>query len=292
MIWLDKSQSPLIRVVLILLCLAFYDVTYAQKKSVATVTRVKGDALLINEARPLREVGRGQVVFSGDTIQTGNDGWVTVNFFDLTRIVLRPNSEFFIDKFPQKVGGGRVELSLTKGAARVITGIISNTSVDYFKLNTPQGEIVSSRSEWVVRLCEGNECSQLHNELKICDRFDHHTANDQVWVSVYKGNVGVEYCDIEKPVKRGMSILHDQTAKSCQVLEYIPCPILADKELGRGNLRRFLPLLHSFRKESEVDKSRKLPPKPPIGKPPRGEPRPPRGEPRPPREGGRGRPRR
>ncbi len=275
-----ELKSRYIRIGIALFLLAFFtNAAFAQKKSVATFTRVEGSIVLVNDKRSPREVHRGQVVYSGDRISTGKDGWATINFFDLTRVVLRPNSEFTIDKFPQKIGAGRVELSLTQGAIRVTTGTISNSSVDHFMLNTPQGRIVSSRSEWVVRLCQANECPELHDDLKICRRFDHHTAENQAWVSVYKGNVGVEYCDIVKPVKRGMSVLHQQATESCELVDYIPCAILADRGLGRDKLRRFMPLLNSFEKEP-----------PEQGIPPSGQrPRPP-AHPKPPRGNERGSP--
>lgn len=246
----------------------------AQKKSVATFSRVVGNITIINDDKPQREVRRNQVVFTGDTIKTGPMGWATINFFDLTRVVLRPNSEFIIEKFPQAVDGGRVQLVLNNGAIRITTGTLSNSAADNFVLETPLGAIGSSRAEWVLQLCEGDECNELQQDIKYCGQFDNKDTKQQQWVSVYKGSVSLPYCELERSVTTGMSSIYSYQNPSCEFVNYIPCFILADKALGRDKLRRFLPLLDSLKikrhDEKIIDRPRR-----PDARPRRNRPLPP-----------------
>lgn len=215
---------------------------HAQEKSVGLVARLSGAITLTRNNQDSRLKKRAEV-FIGDQIVTSNDAWVTINFYDLTRVVLRPNSKFTIHRFPQTMGDGIVQLELESGGARVTSGTNSNGSAERFYLMTPEGLIKSSRSEWVVRICSGDECERLEDSFPRCTNYAGPDLIDKQFVSVYKGSVQLEYCRADPRLQVGSTASSEITNNMCETVEYVPCVILSDGNLGKDKLRTLLPSL-------------------------------------------------
>lgn len=246
---------------------------YGQDKSVALVARSSGPVTLLRSDQESKLKKRAQV-FVGDQIVTGNDAWVTLNFYDLTRVVLRPNSSFIIHKFPQTMGASDVTLELNRGGARLISGTNSTGANEYFTLITPEGDIQSSRSEWVVRICSDDECEQLQQSFSRCSNYVNPDLESKQLVSVYKGTVQLDYCPLNNALKVGMTASSGENSNTCETIDYVPCVILSDGSLGKDKLRTLLPLLirlPSTKRRSAIRPTRpqRPPPRPRNNRPPR-----------------------
>jgi hypothetical protein len=245
----------------------------AASRSVGSIARTIGDTLIERDKESIA-TRNATMIYSGDRIVTGDHSWLTINFFDLTRIVLRPNSEFVIHEFPTTMDSGSVSLELIKGGVRITAGTISNASPDNFKLMTPHGLTTGSRAEWVVRVCEKEDCSELEATFQQCSSFLKPPTADNQFVSVYKGSVNVAYCPLIKKVGIGSTAVFNQETLSCKKLDEVPCFILSDGKLGKDKLRKFLPKLTPDPNYQEKDSTR------PQSRPKRPESRPPMPRPR------------
>lgn len=262
------------RVLIGLVCalLAFTCPVAATEKSVGQVARVAGSVELIRPGEQAVTVATRQQVLSNDTLKTGGDGWVTVNFFDLTRVVMRPNTEFHIKEFPQTMDGGGIALEIHSGGARVSTGTIATRSPENFTLQTPNGVLRGSRAEWVVRVCGGEECQKLEASLSRCEDYQSQLDTDSEFVAVYKGVVDLDYCPIEQGLGVGQTAILNTEDQSCKVVEEVPCFILFDGKLGRDKARQFMPMLEPV---SDAPGTQRPPPRPdrPNSRTPRPGPR-------------------
>ena len=222
---------------LVCMSLVLSGVAFAQDKAVGTAVKVVGKSEILNERGESRQLRIKDRILSGDTIITKDEGWVTINFYDLTRIVIRPDSRFRITEFPETRDAGKIKMEMLSGGARVTTGTIANQSLDRFSLSTPNGLIQASRAEWVVRVCEGDSCDALAKEIRICERFQKPESANKQFVSVYKGEIAPAYCSPQTRVKKGESAISDSGSVSCKLIEEVPCFILFDKSLGRDKAR-------------------------------------------------------
>lgn len=212
----------------------------AQEKSVGLVARASGKVMLTRNNQK-SDLKKRADIFIGDQIITSDNAWVTINFYDLTRVVLRPNSKFTVHRFPQTMGDGIVQLELESGGARVVSGTNSSGSLERFYLMTPEGLIKSSRSEWVVRVCNNDDCEQLEESFSRCTDYVNPDLNNKQFVSVYKGSVQLEYCRSDPMLTAGTTASSKITNNMCETVEYIPCVILSDGNLGKDKLKAFLP---------------------------------------------------
>lgn len=221
----------------LLLMFALPTISMAQDKSVGTVVRALGEVQLLASHGQQRQLRTQDRVAPGDTLITGEDAWLTVNFYDLTRVVLRPNSRFKIERFPRTLDEGDIKLQLFSGAARVSSGTIASQSLERFSLLTPNGLIQAGRAEWVVRLCEGQDCQRLSEEIRSCGRYEKPNSLNQQFVSVYKGEIAPAYCEAQTRIRLGQSAMSQLQSNSCTVIPEVPCFILFDKKLGRDKAR-------------------------------------------------------
>lgn len=88
---------------------------YAKESSVGSLVHVVNESHITDQSGVERKVKRRSSIYAGDVIRTGEDGWLTINFFDLTRVVLRPNTKFIVRKFPQTMDSGDIELEFIQG---------------------------------------------------------------------------------------------------------------------------------------------------------------------------------
>lgn len=264
--------ASLISVVISLCTPAFSLDVSAQEKSVALVVRASGLSSIIRGTKATELENRAEL-FTGDQIVTSDGAWVTINFYDLTRVVLRPRSSFIIHEFPQTMGSSKVQLELENGAVRIISGTNSNGGADGFSLITPEGVINASRSEWVVKVCQADECEVSRESFSRCLNYVKPPLLNRQLVAVYRGTVNLDYCSFEFPVRVGTTAVSGLRSESCEIIEQIPCVILSDGKLGEDKLRAFSPSLSKL-PESEEDEHR------PSSIPPRQQARPPMPRPR------------
>lgn len=245
----------------------------AQEKSVALVARLSGQVTLSRDKQHTK-LTRSDELYVGDQIITGDESWLTINFYDLTRVVLRPNTQFVIHRFPQTMGDSAVLLQLHSGGVRVTAGTNSNGAAERFRLMTPEGQIQSSRSEWVVRICEGDECEKLEKSFSRCHDYANPGLTNKQFVSVYKGSVQLQYCRADTVLHEGSTASSEIANNHCETVEYVPCLILSDGNLGKDKLRALLPDLTKLpsTKRDDINRparpqSRPRPPRPRTTRP-------------------------
>ena len=105
-----------------------------------------------------RIVGKGVGLHNGETLNTGSRAFALLRFNDGTRMTLRPNTTFKIDKVDTREGSESAVLSLIRGGLRALTGFISKTRANAFLINTSVATIGIRGTEFDARLCEGDEC--------------------------------------------------------------------------------------------------------------------------------------
>ncbi|NKB37664.1 MAG: hypothetical protein GKR93_10910 [Gammaproteobacteria bacterium] len=257
------------------------DLVLAEGKSVGTVVRISGQSEVVSKQGDLRSLKVRDRITSGDVILTGSNSWLSVNFYDLTRIVLRPNTEFKINKFPETRDAGEIELEIIRGGARVTTGTIAGQSLENFTLKTPEGLIQAGRAEWVVRICQADSCDVVSSEIKACSHFRKPETLDRQFVSVYKGELSPAYCSGQTRARVGESTVSGNENQLCELIEEVPCFVLYDQRLGRDKVRDFaknLTLLPGMKApKGRADGKHTRPPPRGDRPPPRGNRPPPRG---------------
>jgi hypothetical protein len=241
---------------LLLLVVTIQPATAAELKSVATIVQTTGSSIAVSSEAEKRTVVLRQSLFVGDSIETGTNAWVTFNFYDLTRVILRPNTKFLIREFPETTPSGKIILEISEGGARITTGTIAAEDSDRFNLVTPYGELTGGRSEWVVRICAEDECEQLEQTFSRCSGYQSVPKRNRQFVAVYKGLLDLDYCPIQQGLNPGETSIFDPEGNSCQVLEQVPCFILLDEKLGRDKLRKFLPQLEPVAEDDKSDSTR------------------------------------
>lgn len=122
----------------VFLCLAG-GALLASAADAGRVTFVAGPAFAVAAGGAERPLVRGGEIASGETIRTGQEGRVQLQFTDGAQMSLKPNTEFRIDSY---VFNGRNDgqekglFNLLKGGLRTITGLVGKQGRDAYRLTT------------------------------------------------------------------------------------------------------------------------------------------------------------
>lgn len=149
--------------------------------AVARVALAVGEASRVSatQTEPLRV---GSTVYAGDRIRTGPDAVAMLVFIDEGRISVRPESELWIKQYlidPKGVDT-RIELELTKGTVRQISGNASRLQPERYRLNTPVAAIgvrgtdflAKTSAEGVQTLVQEGKIFVQANRLEPCAQID------------------------------------------------------------------------------------------------------------------------
>lgn len=235
------SNSPISLMCLLWVCVlvASADVI-AKEKSVASIVRVVGEVSATGLDGDTRKLHIQQQIYSGDKLVTGKGGWLTVNFYDLTRVVLRPETEFHIVSFPITMDAGDIDLKIVRGGVRITSGTIASKTHERFTLVTPSGNLHAGRAEWVVRVCDGERCESERKKIKQCNKYQKPMLENSEVVSVYLGQVTSDRCEGRVVVEKGSSNIFDTQTQRCDVIDQVPCFVLFDGKMGKDKIRDFL----------------------------------------------------
>jgi hypothetical protein len=113
-----------------------------------------------------RTLAKGSALFERDRIKTAEKSFAMLRLADDTRIAVRPNSEFVLEKFDQRAGQETEELRLIKGGLRALTGSVGRQKPEAVKLNTPYASIGIRGTDFAARLCQADDCAQDEKELE------------------------------------------------------------------------------------------------------------------------------
>lgn len=138
-----------------LLALASYTSVFGAGNAGKT-TFVRGTATSQSADGDITILARGEPLFEGHTVRTGNKSLAVLELNDATRVVLRPQSIFRIEEYSEEAGGESALVRLFKGGLRSISGAISKRKRNAFKVATAVATIGIRGTEYDVRLCAGD----------------------------------------------------------------------------------------------------------------------------------------
>ena len=138
------------------LLLLFTCLVSAQDMS-ATATSVRGTVSATSDNGEVRNVSRGDQIYSGDLIETSTRSRIRMAFTDGGSYVLKENTSFEIDEYVfngQEDGTEKATFQLLKGTVEALSGLIGKTNNDNFRLDTPLAAIGLRGTEFTVNVIQ------------------------------------------------------------------------------------------------------------------------------------------
>lgn len=111
------------------------------------------------EGEAARFVTKGDPISEGDTITTGPKGFAVIGLKDGTRMTLRPETSFAVEKFSHGEQEEAGFFRLIKGGVRAITGLIGKRNPQGMRVTTTTATIGIRGTSFDARLCEA-DCAQ------------------------------------------------------------------------------------------------------------------------------------
>ena len=143
-------------IALALLVAALYSPVQATEASpVAQASLVVGQAYVIRASDEHQQpFVRGQALYEGDRLVTGDDGMVMLVFIDQGRVALRPGSELRIRSYRYDQDGQDtdLQLELLRGTVRQISGQAAHRQPERYRLNTPIAAIGVRGTDFLARV--------------------------------------------------------------------------------------------------------------------------------------------
>lgn len=164
-----KSRSP-IRLSLMALGLLFASTGVLAGDQAAEVVFAIGD-VKISQNGQLRPLQRGDKVFAGDELLTGNNGHIHLKTVDAGFVSVRPTSRLLIHQYhysAQNPKENAIRFELKSGVVRSVTGKGGEMAKDKFRLSTPVAAIGIRGTDFTV-----------------------YTSNNETRVAVRSGGVAV-----------------------------------------------------------------------------------------------------
>lgn len=168
------------------LALALFATAAAAEDPAAEVVLVTGRVTAV-AADSSRNVGRGDFIYAGETVQVGNNSYANLSFKDGGRILLRPNTEFVVEAYqydasipeqaaappaPKSKGkavatpalqgssGNKAFFKLLKGGFRAISGVIGKAARQNYRVSTPVATIGIRGTDYDAVLC-ADDCPNV-----------------------------------------------------------------------------------------------------------------------------------
>lgn len=150
----------------LLVCTAFISSSVLAKAG--NVIYGFGDNYALDRDGNKRKIGKGDDIFSGDTLITSKRGRMHVRFDDGGMVSVYPRSEYKIDEFNYIDGGTKDEkgfFSLLRGAARQVTGLLGKQRRENFRFKTAVATIGIRGTGFFAQLCQGDCFDEDGNQL-------------------------------------------------------------------------------------------------------------------------------
>ncbi len=150
----------------------------AQKK-VGIVAQSEGSVVAVNARKVSRKLSRGQPVFLGDKVITGENGFVRLKMIDDAVLDLRCFSIMVIEEYALSNTSRRSILNLLQGSLKKVTGQIGKMTDDVYQLKTPVASVGVRGTEYALRVFQAKGCGGMID------------ADDGLYLEVIKGLVDV-----------------------------------------------------------------------------------------------------
>ncbi len=111
----------------------------------------------------IRFLGKGMKIEQGDTLTTGQRGFVVLNMDDEGRMTLRPNSEFVIERYAEQAQGESVVVNLVRGGLRSLSGLFAKRRPSSYRLRAGVATIGIRGTEFDVRICTDDCQTEVAN---------------------------------------------------------------------------------------------------------------------------------
>jgi len=145
---------------LILFLIFFISICYSLNGIAGThsgkVVFTKGMVTSSIENQPIKILGRGDKLNTGDLISTGDNSKAIIKLIDGSQISLIANTEFKVKLLSLKENQQKADLQLLKGGIRAITGLINKHKNDNFRLITPVASIGIRGTDFTTYLCKSH----------------------------------------------------------------------------------------------------------------------------------------
>jgi hypothetical protein len=114
-----------------------------------------------------RFVAKGDVLSEGDIISTSNRGFAVIGLKDGTKMTLRPDTTFAIEKFSHGAGEESAFLRLVKGGLRALTGLVGKRNPQGMRVSTATATIGIRGTSFDARLCEADCAKEIKTAKKV-----------------------------------------------------------------------------------------------------------------------------
>jgi hypothetical protein len=149
-----------------LLALLLFAVTgplWAAAGAVGTVTHLSGIVSVRHADGSTKLLSLKSDVLEGDLLSTENETFTRIKFIDGGEVVLRPNTQFKVDKYSfdaADASGDNAFFSLVKGGLRAASGMIGKRSRDKVGYGTVVATIGIRGTYFVAHYCN-NDCGGI-----------------------------------------------------------------------------------------------------------------------------------
>lgn len=174
------------------------------------ITLLTGRATAASPEGTIRNLGKGDPVYSREFVSTSNNSFVNIKFADGGAVLIKPNSRFHIEQFaysgvekrtetapkpaaktesaPRRAAASSAFFRLLKGGFRAVSGAIGKKDRNEYRVSTPVATIGIRGTDYEVILCDDN-CA---NDPVIMERVGVTTdPQDGLVASVLDGGIGV-----------------------------------------------------------------------------------------------------
>ncbi len=153
--------------------------TQKQRALVGKVIDAQGQVLAVGSQKISRKLIKGDSIYLGDKLITGEDGYLRLHMIDSAVLDLRCYSIMVIEEYALKSGSRRSILNLLQGSLRKVTGTIGKLTDDVYELKTPLANIGVRGTEYALRVFQSRGCGGTVD------------ADDGLYLEVIKGLVDV-----------------------------------------------------------------------------------------------------
>ena len=204
----------------------------------ATATLAVGTVQAVAADGSSRSLHDGDLVYSGETVKTGDQSYANLDFTDGGTIMLRPGTQFSIVNYhydeqghledtepgdtvpPQPPASSSNDsepplppqenafFKLIKGGLRAVSGLIGHVQRDNYRMETPAATIGIRGTDYEARYC-GADCGD--------EKDTSGAPADGLYTAVDKGSIGVRN-DSGETVTRQGQYLYVQHARARAVL--------------------------------------------------------------------------
>ena len=148
----------LLKLALATVLLSCANLSQSEAATGGTVILAKGAVTAVSAKKVTRLLAKGAAIIEGDVISTSLKSFAVIRMIDNTKLTLKPGTTIAIGKFNDEEGKEEACINLVKGGLRTVTGLIGKRKPEAFNVDTPIASIGIRGTDFIVRVCAGDEC--------------------------------------------------------------------------------------------------------------------------------------